>query len=170
MSNSNTGTKTFTVADIRKVVENFAADYSMIGQSTGLRTRTQVERDVADLQAFAEDGCLVSVRVMLKDAAGNKVNAAVYRPNTNAAGWTSDRPGNALWPETLGGSLYITATLSDAWWEKSETQKANYVAARGLHSGWGRTTVDTSVAGMSSSSGQRYASNGYGWERTNYSN
>ena len=48
MTVTATRTNTFTVVDVRKVIDNFAADYVMIGQSTGLRSRTIVDRDVAD--------------------------------------------------------------------------------------------------------------------------
>jgi len=170
MTTVNTRTQTFTVADIRKVIENFAAVFSMIGQSTGLRTRDSVERTVFDLQNFANDGYLIKVLIMLKDAGGNKLNAVIFRPSTNAHGWTSDRPASQDWPETLDGTLYVLATFSDAWWTKTDQEKASYVAARGLNSPWNRSTEDLSTAGMASSAGQQFASNGYGWSSVNYRN
>src|SRR5438552_15393892 len=98
MSLTGTHTTTYTVADIRKVVDNFAADFSMIGQATGLYSRERVAWVVSDLKIFAEYRYLIDVNLILKDAAGRQVRAAVYRVFESAIGWTSERPGNNLWP------------------------------------------------------------------------
>ena len=169
MSSTGTRTTTYTVADIRKVVENFAADFSMMAQATGLRTRESVEATVADLNIFAECGYLVSVTLFLLDRNGDKFRVALYKVSDSAAGWKSDSPGNNLWPRTEGGVLWVVGTLSDEWGSKTEAEKESFVKTRGLNFPWSRTDKDTSVSGMISSSGQKYASNGYGWERTNYS-
>jgi hypothetical protein len=169
MTTANTRTQTYTVADIRKVVESFAAVYSMIAQSSKLHTRDFVARTVSDLQQFATDGYLVEVLIMLKDSAGNKLNAVTFRPSTNANGWTSDRPSSDLWPETPGGSLYVLATVNNAWSSKTDQQKLDYISANGLNFPWGSNTEDLSTAGMNSTAGQRFASNGYGWLSTNFS-
>lgn len=58
---TGTQTTTFTVVDIRRVVENFAADFAMIGTATGLRTRDEVASTVQDLGLFAELGYLVEI-------------------------------------------------------------------------------------------------------------
>lgn len=169
MSLSQTQTTTYTVADIRKVVDNFAADFSMMAQSTGLRTRENVAEVVLDLKIFAENGYLVRVRVFLEDKDGNKLRAADYKVSDSAAGWNSDRPGNNLWPRSTDGSLWVLATLSDAWWQKTDAAQEIFIRDQGLHNAWKRTDKDASLVGLSSSAGQKYASNGYGWERTNYS-
>jgi len=169
MSSTGTRTTTYTVADIRKVVENFAADFSMMAQATGLRTRESVASVVADLNVFAEYGYLVSVTLFLLDKDGNKLRVASYRVADSAAGWQSDEPGNNLWPKTEGGSLWVLGTLTDEWWNKTEAQTEAFIKARGLNSPWSKTEKDTSLSGLTSSAGQKYASNGYGWERTNYS-
>lgn len=169
MTTANTRTQTYTVADIRKVVESFAAVYSMIAQSTKLHTRDHVARTVSDLRQFATDGYLVEVLIMLKDSAGNKLNAVTFRPSDNAQGWTSDRPSSGLWPETAGGSLHVLATVNGAWSNKTDQQKADYISANGLNFPWGSNTTDLSTAGMNATTGQRFASNGYGWSGTNFS-
>jgi len=169
MSSTGTRTTTYTVADIRKVVENFAADFSMMAQATGLRTRESVAATVADLNVFAEYGYLVSVTLFLLDKDGNKIRVAVYKVSDSAAGWKSDSPGNNLWPKTEGGALWVLGTFSDEWWNKTDAEKEAFVKARGLNSPWSKTDKDTSLNGLTSSAGQKYASNGYGWERTNYS-
>jgi len=169
MNSTGTQTTTYTVADIRKVVDNFAADFSMMGQSTALRSRESVAEVVSDLKVFAEWGYLVEVALFLLDKDGSKLRAARYKVNDSATGWTCDRPGNNLWPRTPDGSLWVVATLTDAWWNKTDPQREAFVRDRGLHNVWARTAKDTSLTGLCSSVGQRYASNGYGWERTNYS-
>lgn len=169
MSSIGTQTTTYTVADIRKVVENFAADFSMMSQATGLRSRENVAGVVYDLRMFAEYGHLVSVTLILKDINGNKIQAALYKVAESATGWVSEQPGNNLWPRTPGGSLYVLATLSSTWWNMTSSGRDAFIKNHALHGKWDLTTEDTSLSGLSSSTGQRYASRGYGWERTNYS-
>lgn len=168
MTSTSTRTTTYTVADIRKVVENFAADYSMIAQSTELRTRDQVAATVHDLTTFANNGYLISVTVFLLDKNGNKLEVVAYNVSESASGWKTGDPGNALWPKIEGSYLRIIATLSDAWWNKTDSERADFVKNNSMNSPWAKTDMDTSLTGLISSAGQKYASNGYGWERTNY--
>jgi hypothetical protein len=103
MSSTGTQTTTYTVVDVRKVVANFAADFSMMAQATGLRTRESVANAVSDLRTFAELGYLIDVLLVLKDASGKQIRGAIYRVSQAAAGWVSDRPGGNLWPRTAQG-------------------------------------------------------------------
>lgn len=168
MSATGTFTKTFTVADIRKVVDNFAADFSMMAQSTGLRTRENVALVVADLKIFAEERLLEEVTMILKNSYGTQIRGAKYRVSDSASGWGCDRPGDALWPKTPGGSLAIIADLSSAWWSKTDEEKRSFLSRHGMNFPWSLTSEDTSLSGLSANVGQRYSSNGYGWQRTNY--
>jgi hypothetical protein len=168
MSSTGTQTTTYTVVDIRKVVDNFAADFSMMAQATGLRTRESVANTVSDLRTFAELGYLVNVTLILKDSSGKQIRGTIYKVSQAAAGWVSDRPGGNLWPRTPDGQLKVVGTLTSAWWDKNDAEKTAFVAKHGMHNSWGQTTENTSFAGLTSSQGQRYASNGYGWERMNY--
>lgn len=169
MSTTGTQTKTYTKADIRKVIENFAADYVMIADFTGLRSRQKVEESISDLRQFAEDDYLDSVTLYLLDKDGNPLQVAHYRISGNAVGWQTSMPGNNLWTAPEGASLKLVATLSDSWWDKTDEAKGTYLQSRGFHSSWSKTQKEISLAGLNSSAGQKYASNGYGWERTNYS-
>jgi hypothetical protein len=169
MSTAASFTKTFTVADIRKVVDNFAADFSMMAQSTGLRTRDNVAEVVSDLKVFAEERLLIEVTMILKDSAGSQIRGAKYRVSDSATGWESDRPGNALWPRTPGGSLRIVADLSSIWWGKSKADKDSLRTRHEMTFEWSQGSEDTSLSGLSAVAAQRYSSNGYGWARTNYS-
>lgn len=169
MSMSATQTTTYSVIDVRKVVDCFAADFSMKSQATGLRTRESVAEAVSDLKIFAENGYLSGVQLILKDADGTEIRGTEYTVSENAVGWTSERPGNNLWPRTPGGTLKVIATMNQSWWDKTESSKADFISRNSMHGSWARNTDGTSLANLSSSTGQRYASNGYGWQRTNYS-
>lgn len=169
MNSTGTQTTTYTVADIRKVVNNFAADFSMLSQATGLWSRESVAQTISDLKIFAEYGYLVSVTLSLEDKDRNKLRVVVYKVADSAVGWTSERPGNNLWPRTPDGSLFVLGTLSDAWWQKTDAAKETFIKDKGFYSSWSKTDRVISLAGLNANLGQKYASNGYGWERTNYS-
>jgi hypothetical protein len=168
MTFASTHTTTYTVADIRKVVDNFAADFSMVAQATGLYSRDGVSRVVTDLKIFAEYGYITDVKLILTDARGITIRGATYDVSTSASGWASDRPGNNIWPRTPGGSLNVIASFTSGWWDKSDAEKESFQKATGLNSIWVRSSQDCSFSGLVATSGQRYASNLYGWERTNY--
>ena len=168
MSLTATRTNTYTVADIRKVVDNFAADFSMMAQATGLRTRESVAATVSDLKILAEKGFLIDVSLYLFDKEGNKIRATQYKVSDSASGWQSERPGNNLWPRTEGGSLKVLGNVSSAWWNMSDDARKAFIRDNGMNHPWSPATWDTSLTGLASSQGQKYASNGYGWERTNY--
>lgn len=169
MSSTGTVTTTFTVADVRKVLENFAADFSMMSLATGLRSRENVAQTISDLRAFAEDGYLIEVKIFLRNTDAAKIRGASYKVSESAAGWSSERPGNNLWPYTPSGTLSVVITLSYRWHQKTVEQQASYKTSRGFHYGWDPTNEDTSFSGLTASLGQRYASGTYGWQRTNYS-
>jgi hypothetical protein len=166
---TGTSTTTFTKADIRKVIANFAADFGMIGQSTGLWTRSQIDATVADLNCFAEAGFLTAVVVILYDAQGKVVKPRRYLVSESAVGWASDRPGDNLWPYTPNGKLELVATLSDAWWQMDEVARRQRKTAIGVVGDWGYTSTDTSFSTMTATQDRRYASNGYGLQRISYS-
>ena len=168
MSFTGSQTKTFTAVDVRKVVANFAADFAMMAQATGLRTHEQVVNTVYDLRIFAEFGYLEGITLILKDASELQLRGAKYTVSTEAVGWVSDRPGNNLWPRTPGGSLKVVGDLGTEWWAKTDAQKQTFISEYGLHSSWSPTAEDTTLAGLVVSQGQRYASNGWGMSRTNF--
>ncbi len=100
MSSTGTQSTTFTAVDIRKVVDNFAADFSMMAQSTGLRTRESVASVISDLKVFAEKRYLVKVTLVLKDSAGKQIRGARYEVSEAATGWSTlilDRWLNIQW-------------------------------------------------------------------------
>ncbi len=72
MSYTETLTQTYTIADIGKVIDCFAADLDMNAQSTGLLTRDLVKQYAADVKAMAQKGYLVEANIVLQDAVGKR--------------------------------------------------------------------------------------------------
>lgn len=168
MSTTGTQTQTYTVVDIRKVLDHFAADFTMISQATGLWSSASVANTVSDLKQFAEAGYLTRINLILKDKAGTVIKAVVYEVAGSAVGWTSERPGNNLWPRTPDGALKLIADLNQQWWAMQDAGRENFVKTHSLLSNWPVSNEDTSFTGLTASSGQRYASNGYGLARQNF--
>ena len=85
MSYTESVTQTYTIADIGKVIDCFAADLDMTSQSTGLLSRDLVKQYAADVKAMAQAGYLVEANIVLKDSAGKIIRAAKYEVSTDAA-------------------------------------------------------------------------------------
>ena len=164
----NTGTQTRTVADVRKVLNSFGADYSMKAQSTGLGTRADIEETVEDLIAFANAGYVDSIVVILWDSAGNQIRGRKYVVSNAAIGWPNDLPGNSLWPRTPGGTLQLIAIMSDEWWKLSLQARENAKARLEIKGAWPASSTDTSFSGLTGTRDRQYASNGFGLERWTY--
>jgi hypothetical protein len=158
---------TYTVTDVAKVVDRFAADYHMIAQATGLASRQHVVNVVHDVKLMAQRGYLERVDLVLRNSAGEKIRAAKYTVSTDASGWTSDRPGNNLWPRLAGGDLRVVVSYSDTWWLLTEYQRGAFKQNECILS-WSNSDIDTSYTGMIGRVDRRYSSNAYGMERTTY--
>lgn len=157
-------TRTFTVVDIRRVVDRFGADYDMIIQATGLRSQGHADDVIADVKAFAEAGYLARVDVVLQNARGQTVRAARYEVSKHAHGWTGDRPGGCLWPRLLDGCLSVVVSYTSGWW--SLPTKAAFLSS--LRISWVPSDIDISYPGLSGIQDRRYTSNGYGMARTTF--
>jgi hypothetical protein len=164
----STGTYTKTVADVRRVLNSFAADFSMKAQSTGLWGRTDVEQTVEDLIAFADAGYLDSIALSLRDASGKEIRGGRYVVSNSAIGWTNDLPGDNLWPQTPGGTLALTAVMSEAWSKLSPQNQADVRQKIGIKGQWPTRTADISFSGLSGTQDRQYASNGFGLKRWTY--
>lgn len=161
---SESVTRTFTTADVGKVLDCFAADLDGMGQSTGLRTRENTKAVAADVKLMAQEGCLAEVNLYLKDTNGKTIRAAKYEVSLNGASLTASRPGNYLWPRTPGGNLCVHVTYSQAWRNLSETQKANFKRRLGLE--WVTVNLDTSFPMLTRHSDRNYVSNGFGLQKS----
>lgn len=166
MSSSGTDSTTFTTADIGKVFDCFAADLDMLSQSTGLRTRDDARSTAEDVKTMARNGYLTEVDICLKDAYGEIIRAAKYEVSTDASLWTSQRPGNNLWPRTPGGTLVVVTLYSSKWEKLTSAQQAAF--SSNLNKSWGATDIDISFPGLSRSHDRDYASNGYGARKSVY--
>jgi len=169
MSTVGTQTKTFTVADIRKVAESFAAVLSMISQSTGLLSTKEIDNYINDVKLFAELNLLKKVHIILKNSAGEQIRGTIFTVSVDAGTWGNDRPGDGLWPKTPGGFLNVVVTNTLEYSSKSYEEKVKFCADNGFRDSWTSSKEDTTFAKLTGSQGQKYQSNGYGMERKNYS-
>lgn len=166
---AGTGTfsSTYSIVDVAKVVDRFTADFHMLGQSTGLAS-AQRARDVGhDVKLMAQRGYIDRVDIVLLNSAGEEVRAAKYTVSTDAGLWSSDRPGNNLWPREAGGSLSVVVSYTSTWYALSAEQR-KWFHAEECELSWGPSSIDTTYPGLVGRFDRRYASNAYGMERTVY--
>jgi Bacterial HORMA domain family 1 len=166
MSSTETLTQTYTIADIGKVIDCFAADLDMTSQSTGLLTRDKVKQYASDVKAKAQKGYLVEANIVLKDAAGNVVRAAKYEVSTDAASLTASRPGNNLWPATPGGELSVVLRNSQKWSDLTDSQRTAFNET--LSISWVSSSTDISFPALTRSADRNYVSNGWGVTKSVY--
>ncbi|MHB8527524.1 MAG: HORMA-1 domain-containing protein [Candidatus Acidiferrales bacterium] len=166
MSYSETLTQTYTIADIGKVIDCFAADLDMTSQSTGLLNRDLVKKYAADVKAMAQQGYLLEANIVLKDAAGNVIRAAKYEVNTGAASLTASRPGNNRWPATPGGELSIVLQNSKKWRDLTDSQKSAF--NKTLNTSWVASSTDLSFPALTRTADRNYVSNGWGVMKSVY--
>jgi hypothetical protein len=162
-----TDTDTYTIADVRRVFDQFAADYDMAAQLTGLASDDHVTRVVHDVKALAEKGYIWRVDIVLRDANGEPVHAKRYVTSTDASLWSSQRPGDNRWPQTPSGTLNVVVSYTEAWQKLSLDGKAAFRRDR-LWLLWTSSDIDTTYPGMTGQIDRRYASNTYGLERTTF--
>jgi hypothetical protein len=156
----------FTVADIGKVIDCFAADLDMNAQSTGLLGWEAVRQSADDVKLMAQKGYLVEANIVLEDPSGTIIRAGKYEVATNAGTLTAQRPGNNLWPRTPGGQLYVVVRYSQTWRNLTDTQRAAFVKT--LNTSWSAASTDLSFPGLTRSSDRSYVSNGWGVTKSVY--
>lgn len=161
-------TATYTVVDIRRVVDCFAADYDMIAQATGLASQGLVTDTVHDVKLLAEMEYLAGVDIVLQDQYGRVVRAAKYTVSSDASLWATERPGNNLWPRIASGSLVVVVSYTRKWWDLGEERRRRFQGDY-LRISWVPSVIDLSYPGLFGQVDRRYASNAYGMERTRYS-
>lgn len=166
MSYSESLTQTYTIADIGKVIDCFAADLDMTSQSTGLLNRDLVKQYAADVKSMAQRGYLLEANIVLKDSGGNVIRAAKYEVNTDAASLTASRPGNNRWPATPGGDLTIVVRNSQKWLNLNDAQRTAFYAT--VSQSWGTSSVDLSFPSLTRAADRNYVSNGWGFTKSVY--
>jgi len=149
--------QTYTIADVGKVIDCFAADLDMIVQATGFWTREYARNTSDDIKLMAQHDYLKEVNICLIDPSSKTVRAAKYEVSTDAGLWTAQRPGNNLWPRISGSSLSVILRQSKAW-PQSFADK--------LKCGWGDCNVDTSFSHLSRQHDRDYVSNAFGLRKS----
>jgi Bacterial HORMA domain family 1 len=162
-----THTYTHTTVDVAKVVDRFTADFHMIAQATGAAGRQRALGVGHDVKLMAQRGYIDRIDIVLRDAASREVRAVKYVTSTDASLWSSDRPGNNLWPRQVGGSLHVVVGYTATWLALTAEQRRAFHGQE-CHRPWGPSDIDTKYPGMTGRFDRRYASGGYGMERTIY--
>lgn len=166
MSSTESLTQTFTIADIGKVIDCFAADLDMTSQSTGLLTRELVKKYAADVKSKAQLGYVMEANIVLTDAAGTVIRAAKYEVSTDGANLTANRPGNNRWPATPGGELSIVLKNSQKWASLTDSQRAAFNTT--LNVSWIASSTDVSFPALTRTADRNYVSNGWGMIKSVY--
>lgn len=166
MTDSGSYTSTYSASDVIKVADRFAADLVMLSQSTGLLESARASGIIEDIKLMAKRDYIERISVVLFDAVGDEIRARKYVVSKDASLWTSDRPGDNLWPSTPGGDLSVILHYTDTWRNLGDAAQADF--QKGLQRPWGPSDVDTSFPGLSGKQGRRYASNAFGLQRTDF--
>jgi hypothetical protein len=164
MSYTESLTQTYTIADIGKVIDCFAADLDMTSQSTGLLNRDLVKKYAADVKAKAQKGYLLEANIVLRDSSGNIVRAAKYEVNTEAGSLVASRPGNNRWPTTPGGELSIVLRNSQKWHDLTDFQRTSFNETLSIN--WVPSNTDLSFPSLTRYADRSYVSNGWGVTKT----
>lgn len=164
---TTTYTDTYNRADIIRVYASFSADYRIVAEWTGLNSREYIDQTIAQIRVLAVEQYLSVVHLQLKSSNGTIRNAAAYRVSTSTAGWSSDRPGDLYWSSQPGDSLNIVVFYSQRWRNLSEAQREAFRAQ--YLPNWDASDFDGNYTGLVGQVDRRYASRGYGIERTRYS-
>jgi len=163
-----TYTSTYTVADVRRVLGSFGADFAMMVATAGLSAdwpRNTIEKLVADLVEFANAGYLKELHVSLCSG-GTELRAARYTMSTSAYGWTNDRSGGCIWPRTPTGAITVIAVYTEKWKRATDNEKS--LLKQRLQLAWTPADADLSHVGLAQRQDRRYASNGFGLERMSF--
>jgi hypothetical protein len=159
-------THTYTRADIRRVVNEIAADLDMIAESSGVLTRDEVNDYVADLVTFAQEEYLSEVHISLRNRFGVEVRATRYCFSRAASGWQTQLPGNNLWPRTPGGTIEVGLRYSQEYRQLPLATRAQFLATLRLRVG--PSGMDFNHSGLTGWLDRLYASRGFGAEKFNF--
>ena len=158
----NTSTYTYTKTDIRKVFENFHADLLMLATRTQAMEINSVDKYANDIILMAQEDCLKSVHIQLRDYYDRLVK--VHRYSIQEGLSDSQRPGDNKWPCLPNGKLHVIITLSDnSKWEKLQKLEKFQIS-------WGSSSVSTDYSNMYNEGVRSYSSSSYGLQRDTFVN
>jgi len=167
MSNTSSRTDTYNSDDILRVFASFAADYKMVAEWTKLSSREYVDETTLQIKALAENEYLDSVHLQLVTTAGRIPEAVVYRVSTNASTWVAERPATLKWSVGDGDSLKVIVYFSQKWTDLPDDKKREFSR---LHlPNWVDSNFSGKYEGMAEVGSTKFASRGYGLERTQMS-
>ncbi len=167
MSSSHTysATDSYTVVDVRKVMDKLHADLRQIAQMTGCWTEAYADKVMADIMRFAESDYLDEVKVHLFGADGKTLKAYHYDVQRNVSGLAGVRSGGNLW-SGAATRMNVLIEYSSKWRDLDESAKTKFRNSLGLS--WSSATDDYSVAHLAVSDQRTYASNGFGLQKKVY--
>lgn len=157
----NTGTRTWTETDVRKVFENLQADLQMLATRTQAMDLEHATKCAHDVCLMAVVNCLSRVHIQLYDSKGRLKKAHLYSVE-KAVLSDSQRPGGNRWPYIPDGSLRVIVEYSDS----QTAEKLKNTGKLLLH--WSPSGLAIDYAGMQRESNRLYTSNGYGLQRDTY--
>ena len=163
-----TESRTYTTVDVRRVTSMFAADLDMMLETSAVSgwSRQRIADEVEAVSMFVDRGFAESIHVMLYDATGREIKAKRYTPTVGFGGLSAGRPGDAVWPRTLGGWVELVVATSSAFGELSPEQRQRFLQS--LPGNWGTSNLDIRHLALVSANDRRYSSNQLAFERTSY--
>jgi len=162
MMSTYTNTASYTETDIVDVIRRLGTDLSMIAESTGAWTTTQVADRKHDIELLAKKGYLAWVDVTFFDGEVEE-NARKWVVDTEAGSLTTSRPGDVMWPRVDNPKLRMTIGHTSAYDAAAEQALSDKFKLK-----WSTSTRDLSHSTLTSGGGRSYTSNGYGLTRKDW--
>jgi Bacterial HORMA domain family 1 len=159
-SATQTATESYSTADIENVVRRFTTDLRMIAESSGSLSRSEAEDYGEDIEYLAKKKLLRFVDVTL--FVNGEEEKAVRYTVTTSGDLKASRPGGVLWPRKSGGYLSIVVRPTQSFWSIPSVMNA-------LNISWAPTNKDISHSTLKASQGRAYVSNGFAFNREDYS-
>lgn len=166
--NTTTNTSTYTVIDIRKTFEGFAADLRMIARRTEKKTIEEVENYIHDILIWSELKYINYVDIVLLDVNDKPIKAVRYTVDADGKATQSDRAGNNDWQNLPNTRLMVVVQNNSLWSNLSQEEKAKFQTDKGFKISWGPSKIDNSYSHLSKEKAQLYASKGYELKKENY--
>lgn len=168
MTSTYTNTGTYTVIDIRKTFEGFAADFRMIARRTEKMAVGEVENYIHDILAWAEAKYLSHVDIILLNQSNTPVRAVRFKVDENGKATNSDRAGSNDWVNLANTRLSVVVFNNSSWRTLSEEQRSQFKTDNNFEISWGPSEIDTSYSHLSKEEAQLYASKGYEIKKENF--